>query len=175
VAGAALASLTLVAAGCGGSSGAKVAQVPNGGTPTAAQQANTQQALLKYAQCMRSHGVPKFPDPKPGGGLIIGPKVGVDPNTRQFKAAQQTCQKLVPGAPISRCSRRQDTDTVSMTPTSKARRVRLALGIVMFVVAGVALSLLAAGCGGSSQRESRAGRHKQRRERLGVLERLGLG
>jgi hypothetical protein len=75
--------------------------LPNGGRPTAAQQAEEQQAMLKYAQCMRAHGVPKFPDPKPGGALAIGKKVGVDPNSPEFKAAQQTCQKLVPGSPIA--------------------------------------------------------------------------
>src|SRR5262245_22033294 len=74
--------------------------LPNGGTPTAAQQAKEQQAMLQYAQCMRSHGVPKFPDPKAGGALSLGTKAGVDPNTPQFKAAAQTCQKLVPGSPI---------------------------------------------------------------------------
>jgi hypothetical protein len=75
--------------------------LPNNGRPTAAQQAKEQQALLKYAQCMRAHGVPKFPDPKAGGALVLGKKAGVDPNTPQFKAAAQTCQKLVPGGPIA--------------------------------------------------------------------------
>jgi hypothetical protein len=71
------------------------------GSPTAQQQAKTQQATLKFAECMRSHGVPKFPDPKPGGALVIGKKAGVDPSTNQFKAAQQTCKKFVPGSPFS--------------------------------------------------------------------------
>jgi hypothetical protein len=71
------------------------------GRPTAQQQAKTQQAMLNFAECMRSHGVPKFPDPKPGGALVIGKKTGVDPSTNQFKAAQQACQKLVPGSPIA--------------------------------------------------------------------------
>jgi hypothetical protein len=75
--------------------------LPNGGRPSAAQQAQEQQAALKFAQCMRSHGVPKFPDPKAGGALTVGGKTGVDPNTPQFQAAQKTCQKLVPGSPIS--------------------------------------------------------------------------
>jgi hypothetical protein len=74
---------------------------PNGGRPTAAQKAQMQQAMLKYARCMRSHGVSKFPDPQAGGALVIGSKVGVDPNTPQFKAAQQACQKLVPGSPVA--------------------------------------------------------------------------
>jgi hypothetical protein len=72
---------------------------PNGGRLTAAQEAKDLQAFLTYARCMRSHGVPRFPDPKPGGGLQIGPKVGVDPSTPQFQAAQAACRKVVPGIP----------------------------------------------------------------------------
>jgi hypothetical protein len=72
---------------------------PNGGRLTAAQETKDLQAFLTYARCMRSHGVPRFPDPKPGGGLQIGPKVGVDPSTPQFQAAQAACRKVVPGIP----------------------------------------------------------------------------
>jgi hypothetical protein len=74
---------------------------PNGGRPSAAQQAKDQQEMLKYARCMRSHGVPKFPDPQPGGALTLGDQSGIDPSTPQFKAAQRACQKLVPGSPIA--------------------------------------------------------------------------
>jgi hypothetical protein len=74
---------------------------PNGARPSAAQQAQEQQQMLKYAQCMRAHGVSKFPDPKAGGAFSLGTKAGVDPNTPQFKAAEQTCQKfVVSGSPI---------------------------------------------------------------------------
>jgi hypothetical protein len=73
--------------------------LPNGGRPTAAQQAEEQQAMLQYARCMRAHGVPEFPDPKAGGEFKLGTKAGVDPDTPQFQAAQKTCQKLVPGGP----------------------------------------------------------------------------
>jgi hypothetical protein len=72
---------------------------PNGGRLTAAQEAKDLQAFLTYARCMRSHGVRRFPDPKPGGGLQIGPKLGVDPRTPQFQAAQAACRKVVPGIP----------------------------------------------------------------------------
>jgi hypothetical protein len=63
--------------------------LPNGGRPTAAQIANANQAMLKFARCMRAHGVSKFPDPKPGGEPVLGPKVGVNPNAPLFKAALQ--------------------------------------------------------------------------------------
>jgi hypothetical protein len=75
--------------------------LPNGGRPTAAEQQQEQQQMLKFAKCMRSHGVPKFPDPQAGGAQSLGSKVDVDPNTPQFQAAQKTCQKLVPGGPIA--------------------------------------------------------------------------
>jgi hypothetical protein len=64
--------------------------------PTAAQETDDPEAFLKYARCMRSHGVPKFPDPKPGSGLKIA-GTGINPNTPQFKTAQQACRKVVPG------------------------------------------------------------------------------
>jgi hypothetical protein len=75
---------------------------PNGGqAPSPAQQAKAQESALKFSQCMRSHGVPNFPDPEfhSGGGISIriGGKGGpgaIDPNSPQFKAAQKACQSL---------------------------------------------------------------------------------
>jgi hypothetical protein len=56
---------------------------------------------LQFSKCMRSHGVPNFPDPTPGSGggvqLSIGPSSGVNPQSPAFKSAQQSCQKLLPG------------------------------------------------------------------------------
>jgi len=56
---------------------------------------------LKYSQCMRAHGVPKFPDPGPNGQLRIaaGPGTGIDPQSPTFKAAQQACKSLEPTPP----------------------------------------------------------------------------
>ncbi len=51
--------------------------------------------LLAFAACMRSHGVPSYPDPKFSNGGVsqgYGPKDGVDPNSPIFQAAQKTCQ-----------------------------------------------------------------------------------
>ena len=66
-----------------------------GGVPTAAQ---NQQALakeLKFAQCMRSHGVSNFPDPTNAGVVHL---IGVDQNSPQYQSAQKVCEALVPGA-----------------------------------------------------------------------------
>jgi hypothetical protein len=75
--------------------------LPNGGTANSQEQAKQLQEALKYARCMRSHGVPNFPDPKvsSNGGIEIGPGPGsnVDPDAHQFKAAQKACGHLLPG------------------------------------------------------------------------------
>jgi hypothetical protein len=59
--------------------------------------------LLKYSQCMRSHGVPNFPD---FGGSAQSPPPGksadINPNSSQFQAASTSCQYLLPaGAHVS--------------------------------------------------------------------------
>jgi hypothetical protein len=74
--------------------------LPTGGKPDPQAQAAFLKQALRFSQCMRSHGVPNFPDPKASGngiGLTIGKGSGVDPNSPKFKAAQQACQSLLPG------------------------------------------------------------------------------
>jgi hypothetical protein len=53
--------------------------------------------FLKFAACMRSHGVPNFPDPSSHGGIQIAAGSGVDPASPAFQSAQNKCQKLLPG------------------------------------------------------------------------------
>jgi hypothetical protein len=61
--------------------------------------AQIQQALakrLKFARCMRSHGVPNYPDPNPANPNVVH-LLGIDPSSPQFQNAQKTCETLVPG------------------------------------------------------------------------------
>jgi hypothetical protein len=72
--------------------------LPNsGGGPS---QTQVQQQLakdLKFSKCMRSHGLPTFPDPKASSsGLSIGPAPGIDINSPKFQAAQKACRSLMP-------------------------------------------------------------------------------
>jgi hypothetical protein len=96
-------------AGCGGSrppsvanvrttasSSANAAGAPAGSAATPTQ-AQLQQGLLKYAGCMRSSGVPGFPDPSASGGFEIRAGSGVDPSSPAFRQAQAKCRRLVPG------------------------------------------------------------------------------
>jgi hypothetical protein len=56
-------------------------------------------AALAYSRCMRSHGLPTFPDPKQvGSGIEIpGSQSGMNPQSPAFKSAQQSCRHLLPG------------------------------------------------------------------------------
>ena len=92
---AAIASLALLAAGCGGTS-------PGGSPPTAngVPPKSIVSAAFKNSSCMRDHGVPNVPDPQvintPGQqGLILHlqPSVAASP---QFKAAQKACRGILP-------------------------------------------------------------------------------
>ena len=58
---------------------------------------------LKAAECMRSHGVPDFPDPTFGKNTVtFNVPPNIDPNSSQAKSAVATCSKLIPpGLPYS--------------------------------------------------------------------------
>ena len=71
--------------------------------PSAAKQHKDFAAALKFAACMRSHGVRNFPDPPPpssgpqtqSGGGSQG--AHFDPNSPAFQAANSACKSLAPG------------------------------------------------------------------------------
>jgi hypothetical protein len=72
---------------------------PDERAPSPAQLAKDREKLLKFASCMRAHGLPKFPDPNSSdGGISIGRASGIDPNSPQFKAAEKACEELLPGS-----------------------------------------------------------------------------
>jgi hypothetical protein len=73
-----------------------------GAPPSPATRAKVLAALLKYSQCMRSHGVTNFPDPTTSGGavgLTLGSSSGVNPQSPIFQRAQRACASLQPGGP----------------------------------------------------------------------------
>jgi hypothetical protein len=55
---------------------------------------------LKFADCMRSHGIANFPDPDQAhlqnGQLGFG-MTGIDTNSPQYQSAQKACEALLPG------------------------------------------------------------------------------
>lgn len=54
-------------------------------------------AALRYAKCMRAHGIKDFPDPNSDGGIQISAGPGLDPNSPRFKAADKACKHFLPG------------------------------------------------------------------------------
>jgi hypothetical protein len=75
--------------------------MPRGGddAPSPEEQAEELRRGLRYSACMREHGVPNFPDPKINaeGGLELSGD-GINPDSPQYKAAEQACKDLAPGA-----------------------------------------------------------------------------
>jgi hypothetical protein len=101
----------MVLAGCGDGSSTSVARLStgstgasggsaasSGGSSSAESSASTLQKMVAYAQCIRAHGVPNFPDPSGGG------EISKQAAIRAFKAvsnsrvlaAQTACQHLQP-------------------------------------------------------------------------------
>ena len=80
-----VASIALLAAACGG------------GPPTNAEGQPITQKAIAYAQCMRSHGVPSYPDPDSQGQFppIQEGRNGVPQQAVQ--SAQNACRHLQPG------------------------------------------------------------------------------
>jgi hypothetical protein len=57
-----------------------------------------QSQYLKAAACIRSHGIPTFPDPTfSGGGVHVPKTAGVNPHSPQVRRAEEACQSLIPG------------------------------------------------------------------------------
>lgn len=52
--------------------------------------------VRQMAKCMRENGVPNFPDPGPKGEVALDSKMGIDPESASFKAAEQKCDKYMP-------------------------------------------------------------------------------
>jgi hypothetical protein len=83
---AALAGIALLAAACSG-----------GGSSPALAGTTAYQKSLAYAQCMRSHGEPGYPDPASNGGFEIdGQKDHL--NGALMTSANKACQHLLPAS-----------------------------------------------------------------------------
>jgi len=95
-----VACCALVASACGsGSAHLGVAHLPAAGSAGSGAPAATPKdaALpLAHAECMRSHGVPDFPDPGPIH-IDVRTHPDLDPTSPTFVAAQKACVSLEPG------------------------------------------------------------------------------
>jgi hypothetical protein len=108
----AVAALSLLAAGCGGRGGSQgVASVASSIT---AATTPTQNGLLAFSQCMRSNGVPNFPDPQ----RFVGGNVKL------------TIHQLSPSqAALNACTHLLPTSGGGSQETAQQQRTQLADGL----------------------------------------------
>jgi hypothetical protein len=90
-------AVAAVIAGCGSSSPTSRSSV---GHPTQARALDQlRQDLVRFADCMRSHGVSGFPDPTAPGAakeFILSQIPGVDTRSPAFRSAHGACVHLLP-------------------------------------------------------------------------------
>jgi hypothetical protein len=105
----------LALAGCGGSSRPRVARLasaPSGASAQAegsgssakgvgapSEGSSPQQRTVAFAKCMRTHGVPNFPDPTSTGELRLSTvtAAGVDVHAPSVQASARTCLPAAEG------------------------------------------------------------------------------
>ena len=103
-----LVCLSLLASACGKSSGNHVAQLNSSTTATQSSSSagsggstsagSTTSQIFAYTHCMRSHGVPTFPDPTSSGQIPKNQVVSArQDNPSRFDSAQGACGHLLPG------------------------------------------------------------------------------
>jgi hypothetical protein len=100
-----LSSVALAVAGCGGGSSPGVANVASSTTTShgisssSYSSASTQESTaLAYSRCIRSNGVPNYPDPNSSGDLLKGDAQAFGVSTSKYQAAQQACRHLLPSS-----------------------------------------------------------------------------
>jgi hypothetical protein len=86
----ATAALALLAAACSGRPSS------TGGSPDAGGSAASTSAVA-YSHCIRSHGVPSFPDPPSSRQVPKGDAQQFGVSSSQLQAAERACQHLYPG------------------------------------------------------------------------------
>lgn len=88
---AALAAVALIGAGCGAN--AAPSETGVGATKTT----TNQDKAVRFAECLRGHGVPHFPDPDAKGDFVFG----VDVSPAVWHEAVEACKALEPPGALS--------------------------------------------------------------------------
>ncbi|WP_181788506.1 hypothetical protein [Streptomyces phytophilus] len=83
--------VSVVLAGCSDDSEAASS---DGGT--SASPGSPFDQAVEYAQCMRDNGVPEFKDPVQDTGGVMFNQGGFDPESAEFKAAEEACRDKQP-------------------------------------------------------------------------------
>lgn len=89
------AALSLLAAGCGGN-GAPAGVASVASSTTTVTTTATPNALLAFSQCIRSNGMPNFPDPQRFAGGNVKLTIHGLGSSPQLQAAMNACGHLLP-------------------------------------------------------------------------------
>jgi hypothetical protein len=83
--------LALLAVACDSSTSPKATR----GGP---QNNSASDSAVAYSACVRSHGVPEYPDPGSSGNLPKGNAQAFGVSNSQYQAAERTCRHLLPNS-----------------------------------------------------------------------------
>jgi hypothetical protein len=121
----ALAAVSLLAAGCGGGSQGVPSVAST--TPAATTTTPTQNGLLAFSQCMRSHGLANFPDPQRfAGGNVKLTIHQVAAGNPHYQTAMNACMHLLPnrgGSGSQETTRAQLADMLSFARCMRSHGV----------------------------------------------------
>jgi hypothetical protein len=113
---AALALIALIGAGCGSNAASDTGTASGAGTAVSTDTASAastggdkQAKAVKFAECIRAHGVPHFPDPNAKGEYVFG----IDVSPTVWRKAVDACKALEPpGALSGKRSPKQQSDAL---------------------------------------------------------------
>jgi hypothetical protein len=118
---AAVAAFSLLAAGCSSGRSPGVARVGSSTTATT----TSQNSLVAFAGCMRSHGVSNFPDPSSTGEIAKREVVNARRNNpSRFDSASHACEHLLPNGSLGSPETAQQKRTQLADELSFARCMR---------------------------------------------------
>ena len=95
----------LISAGCGSNASSETGTAGSSGTPSssgttssgATTKLTAQDKAVKFAECIRGHGVPHFPDPNAKGEFVFG----IDVSPTVWRKAVDACKDLQPPGSLS--------------------------------------------------------------------------
>jgi hypothetical protein len=97
-----VALIGLISAGCGSNAPSETGTASSSGSASSADTGGTKSATdqnkaVKFAECIRGHGVPHFPDPAAKGESAFG----IDVSPAVWKKAVDACKALEPPGALS--------------------------------------------------------------------------
>jgi hypothetical protein len=110
--------LAVLATACSGSSASS-------GGPSNAGGSSISRSAIGFSQCMRSHGVPNFPDPTTNGTIPKGTAQQFGVSDSRYESAQTSCAHLLPnsGEPSNAVIQRAMNGMRSFTQCMRSRGV----------------------------------------------------